>query len=93
MSNKHYDNVEVLVLLVEQALEALGLVIWTQDKYDPLHTADNPLSVDFLGFELFRALLVVDGVLEGHFSMPLHLFVPVLSSTEACPILFDNSLA
>ena len=93
MSNKHYDDVEVPVLLVEQAFEALGLVIRAQDKYDPLHRADNPLPVDLLGFELFCALHVVDRVLEGHFGVLLHLFVPVLSSTEACPVLFDILLA
>jgi len=89
MSDKHDDDIEVLVLLIEQGVEALGLVIWTQDKDDPLHRAHNPFSVDFLGFELFRALHMIDCVLDGHFSMFLHLFVPILRSPEACPVLFD----
>lgn len=70
--NVHYEDVQVLVILLKQVLYVFGFVIWADDVEEPLHRADDPAAIDLFDLVLVNAFEVVYGVLQTSDGRLLH---------------------
>ena len=83
------DDVHVFVFFGLELFEISGLVVWTEDKYDPFHRTYDPLAIDLFDPVLRLTLHFVECVLHGHESVFFHLFVSVLGVPDSRPVLFE----
>lgn len=90
--DEHHNDVHVLVLVVQEALQVLGLVVRTKDKHNPLDRAHDPVVVQLMDLILLDGTHMVERVPQRQQRLPLHLLVTLLRLKAAESMLLKCRL-
>lgn len=94
VSDKDDDDVEILVLALDETLDVLGLVIWTQYEDEPLHRSLDHLASNLVHLVLLDVGQVLDRPLDGFGCLNLHLTIsmlhaPASNAVGLCVLLIE----